>query len=78
MGEHEPVAKKSALKALSRVEPDDTYHADLQKELSATENDRCYCLLAVSLIENQIDRVLVQHISRVEIPSTKRLRFNTP
>jgi DNA-binding MltR family transcriptional regulator len=57
------LSKKSALKALSRAEPDSTYHADLQKELSATDNDRGYCLLVVSLLENQIDRVIEARIS---------------
>lgn len=57
------MSKKTDLKALSNLAPDSTYHAELIKEMNATENDRGYCLLVSSLLENAVDGVLTVQIS---------------
>lgn len=59
------VSKKQDLKALSNLAPDSAYHAELNKEMSATGNDRGYCLLVSSLLENAIDKVLTVQISHL-------------
>jgi hypothetical protein len=62
MEEDEFLKKVKALKALSSAKANQTHHADFQKELDAIGNDRGYCLLVVSTLENNLDEVIDRHI----------------
>jgi hypothetical protein len=53
----------SALKRLGRVIPDHTHHAEVQEEVTKIGNDRGYCLLIVSMLENSLDMVLQRKVS---------------
>lgn len=63
MEEDEFLKKIRALKALSRATADLTHHADFQKEVSMIGNDRGYCLLVVSTLENNLDEVVARQVS---------------
>jgi hypothetical protein len=55
----ECLKKVKALKNLSRAK---TNHASCQRELNAIGDDRGYCLLVVSIPENNLDEVIDRHI----------------
>ncbi len=62
MEEDECLKKVKALKNLSRAKANQTHHASCQRELNAIGNDRGYCLLVVSIPENNLDEVIDRHI----------------
>lgn len=63
MGEDEFLKKVKALKVLSRSKANQSHHEDFQKELDAVGNDRGYCLLVVSTLENNIDEVIERQVA---------------
>ncbi|MET3299059.1 DUF4145 domain-containing protein [Bradyrhizobium diazoefficiens] len=63
MEEDEFLKKVRALKALGRAKANQTHHVAFQKELDAMGNDRGYCLLVVSTLENNLDEVIDRHVA---------------
>jgi hypothetical protein len=64
--QHEGVdmsAKLKALKKLSQRSPDTSHHEELEVQAAALKNDRGFCLLVTSMLENNLDQALEHRLT---------------